>query len=35
MDASGALKFVKNRIEMRKLQPPKGEVVKNSKKTNH
>jgi len=32
MGASGALKFVKNIIEMRKLRPPKGEGVKNSKK---
>jgi len=32
MGSSGALKIVKNRIEMRKLQSPKGEGVKNSKK---
>jgi hypothetical protein len=31
MGASGALKFVKNRIKMRKLRPPKGDRVKNSK----
>jgi len=34
MGSSGALKIVKNKIEMRKLQSRKGEGVKNSKKQN-
>jgi hypothetical protein len=37
MDASGALKFVKNRIEMRKLQPPQrrgGQELKKNKPLN-
>jgi len=32
IDASGELKIVKNRSELRKLQPPKVEGVKNSEK---
>jgi uncharacterized protein (UPF0248 family) len=32
---SDTLTIVQNRLEMRKLQPPKVKVVKNFKKTNH
>jgi hypothetical protein len=35
LGASGALKIVKNGLELRKLELPKLEGVKNSKKTNH
>jgi hypothetical protein len=31
IEASGVLKIIKNRIELRKLWPPKIEGVKNSK----
>ncbi len=32
MDVSGALKIIKNILELRKLQPPKVERAKNSQK---
>jgi hypothetical protein len=35
IDAFGALKIIKNILELRKFWPPKIKGVKNSKKTNH